>query len=270
MEPNRCNDACARSRFSGRRFPWCSHRKPVPTGTPRLSSKSWPRVRPPVAARPMRSPPRARSWRSSSAGPGRVTPRTTRALPGREGARPRRRDGRSASRRPGGPAADAAATPTTPPPVTTQTHAKSMASTGGDCWSAGEHPVTGRMDARPSGTGRNSLTAPAAGAEVSGGIEGGRQHPSPARGYTVGTLACHSKVASSQLGGAAENTSQGTARNSAYRAVARKLHDLLVASLRDDEAGGDHVTVWRTRRPLSRRGVSPTLTPRGPEVVDPG
>ena len=31
-------------------------------------------------------------------------------LPGREGARPRRRDGRSPSRRPGGPAADADAT----------------------------------------------------------------------------------------------------------------------------------------------------------------
>ena len=59
---------------------------------------------PPVAARPTRWPPRARSWPSSNAGPGRVTPRTTRTLPGWEGARPRRRDGRSPSRRPGGPA----------------------------------------------------------------------------------------------------------------------------------------------------------------------
>ena len=42
--------------------------------------------------------------------------------------------------------ADAARAPTTPPPVTTQTHAKSMASTGGDRWSAGEHPATGRME----------------------------------------------------------------------------------------------------------------------------
>ena len=60
----------------------------------------------------------------------------------------------------GGTGADAAATPTTPPPVTTQTHAKSMASTGGDRWSAGEHPATGHMDARPGGSRANSLTAP--------------------------------------------------------------------------------------------------------------
>ena len=48
--------------------------------------------------------------------------------------------------------AEAEATPTTPP-VTTQTQAKSTAPTGGDRWSAGEHPATGRMGAGPGGSG---------------------------------------------------------------------------------------------------------------------
>ena len=58
-----------------------------------------------VAARPMRWPPRTRSWPSSSAGPGRVTPRTTRALLGWEGgSNPGWRDGRSPVPEAGGPA----------------------------------------------------------------------------------------------------------------------------------------------------------------------
>ena len=101
---------------------------------------------PPVAARPMRWPPRARSWLSSSAGPRARHAADDPGLAGLgRGATPA--EGRAESvPEAGGTGADAAATPTTPPPVTTQTHAKSMASTGGDRGSAGEHPATGRME----------------------------------------------------------------------------------------------------------------------------
>jgi hypothetical protein len=117
-----------------------------PDGNTKVVCKIVAEGSPPVAARPTRWPERARSWPSSSAGPGRVTLRTTRALPGwEEGSTPA--EGRAASvPEAGGTGADAAATPTTPPPVTTQTHEKSTASTGGDRWSAGEHPATGRME----------------------------------------------------------------------------------------------------------------------------
>ena len=53
------------------------------------------------------------------------------------------------------------------PPVTTQdSPAKSTASTGGDRWSAGEHPTTGRSDVRPGESRANSPTANAAGAGI--------------------------------------------------------------------------------------------------------
>ena len=135
-------------------------RTPVPFGFPSEASpdgntkvvfKIVAEGSPPVAARPKRWPPRARSWLSSSAGPGRVTPRTAQALPGREGGSTPAEGRAESVPEAGGTGADAAAMPTTPPPVTTQTNAKSTASPGGDRWSAGEHPATGRMDARPGG-----------------------------------------------------------------------------------------------------------------------
>ena len=152
MEPNRCNDACARSRFSGRRFPLCSHRKPVPTGTQRLSSRSWPRVR-----RQSRPDRRALAAEGAIMALVERRSRTRHAAddPGLaglgRGSTPA--EGRAESvPEAGGTGADAAATPTTPPPVTTQTHAKSTASAGGDRWSAGEHPATGRPGCRRRGT----------------------------------------------------------------------------------------------------------------------
>ncbi len=60
------------------------------------------------------------------------------------------------------------------------------ASTGGDRWSAGEHPAPGRRErsARRM-AGRTPQPRTAAGAEVFRGIEGGRQHPSPAATLNV-------------------------------------------------------------------------------------
>ena len=56
------------------------------------------------------------------------------------------RDGRSPSQRPGGTGAEAVATPTTlPAGHYADSPAKPTASTGGDRWSAGEHPATGRL-----------------------------------------------------------------------------------------------------------------------------
>ena len=64
------------------------------------------------------------------------------------GIRPRRRDGRSPSRRPGGSAAKRWQRRPRRSPVTTWTDPRPTASTGGDRWLAVEHPATGRPPGR--------------------------------------------------------------------------------------------------------------------------
>ena len=78
------------------------------------------------------------------------------------------------------------------PPVTTRTHPKPIASTGGYRWPAGERSAVGRPgNVRTPRKWANSPTANAAGAGgFKGGIRRGAEHPSPAPPYyTVDRLA---------------------------------------------------------------------------------
>ena len=100
-----------------------------------------------------------------STGPRRVKPlRPTGPCRVGKGVRPRRRDGRSPSRRPGGPAPQWWQRRPRRPPVTPQTH-----------------PRTDGLDRRGSVVGRTPQPRTLPERRFSGGIEGGRQHPSPER-----------------------------------------------------------------------------------------
>ena len=126
-------------------------------------------------------------------GPGRPLPLPLRAarsfclLPVRRwegGLDPGGRDGRSPSRRPGGPAPKRWQCRPCRPPVTRRTQPKPMASVGGDRWPAGEHPAAGRPgNVQTPRKWAESPTANGAGAGVPRGIEGGWSTPHQPRCY---------------------------------------------------------------------------------------
>ena len=89
------------------------------------------------------------------------------------------------------------------------------------------------------------------------------------KGYRVCWLD-HLNVAQASPGGRLRHASPGTARNSADRAVARKLLGLVIASLAGDE--GDRLPSLLGDGGTLRRAAAfrPTHTPRGPAIVDPG
>ena len=180
------------------------------------------------------------------------------------------RDGRSSSRRPGGPAPKRWQRRPGRPPVTTGTQPKPTASTGGDRWPWENIRVCGRLgDAR---TLRKRVEPqPRALPErgVSGGSKGGGALPlaSPPRSTWRG-LAYNPKSVSQPLGGAAEHASPGIARNSLDRAVARQLLGLPVASLKDGKGDRPGSRLSRDCATLCRApGFRPTLTPPRPEIV---
>ena len=110
--------------------------------------------------------------------------------------------------------------------------------------------------------GRTPLTANAAGAALSGGIEGGRQHPSPrARVFHIAYAGFRSSTVVSQPLRTPVNRIHDAARNRVHRVVAGKLLHLSVASLADGEE--------RRGRSLPRTAVCPTPTPRELAIVDP-
>ena len=181
-----------------------------------------------------------------------------------KGGRPRRRDGRSPSRRPGGPAPKRWQRPTTPPAGhDAGSPGESTTSTGGDRWPAGDPPATGRLEPFGQAAGsRTTLTANAAGAGFSGGIEGGRSTPRQSANvlHRVGWLTTLNGRQPA-LGDGAETASRGTVRNSVHRTVAGKLPGLLADRLKD----GEDATPGA---PLPRPGFHPTRTPRRPAIVD--
>ena len=179
MEPNRRNDACARSRFGGRRFPLCSHRKPVPTGTQRLSSRSWPRVR--RQSRPGRRV--GRRGRDHGPRPAQVPGASRRGRPGllgwEGGSTPA--EGRAQSvPEAGGTGVDAAANADH---AARRSRRRAHPRNGrplpaGDRSPAREHSATGRLgDVRTPRKWPNSPTANAAGAGVFRGDRRGAAPP---------------------------------------------------------------------------------------------
>ena len=146
------------------------------------------------------------------------------------------RDGRSSSRRPGGPAPKRWRRRPGRPPVTTGAQPKPTASTGGDRW-AGENirRLADRGTRGPGGGGWN-LNRERCRSGVFRGVKGGGALPlaSPPRSTWRG-LAYSPKSVSQPLGGAAEHASPGIARNSLDQIVAGKLLGLLVARLKEGE-----------------------------------
>ena len=98
---------------------------------------------------------------------------------GRKGTRPRREGRAESVPEAGGTGAEAVATPTTPPAGhDAESRANAPASTGGDRWSAGEHPATGTWGSSdPAEVAELWNRERCRSGGFSGGIEGGRSTP---------------------------------------------------------------------------------------------
>ena len=80
---------------------------------------------------------------------------------------------------------------------------------------------------------------PPHGRAILGGFEGGAEAiPSPARGYTEGTLACHLTVAQPAVRTPAKRSTAPPGR-AGTRPVAGKLFGLIAANLTEGEGDGD-------------------------------
>ena len=197
--------------------------------------------------------------------PDASTPRTTGPCWAGKGARPRRRDGRSPSRRPGGPAPERWQRRPRRPPVTTQdSPATSTASTA---VIGGQRENIRRLAARTFGqvkAGELPDRARCRSGGSPGGSKGGGS--TPRQSANVLHRVCWLPTRNSRkpaLGGAAETASQSTVRSSVHRAVAGKLRGLSIADLKDGEGDGRPRHLPGDSGALCRPPFSPYPYPSG-------